>query len=53
LHGQVSADVQGQQGNWRLVQDFGDFKAAAILGSCVCYTQRIRVLFPQDWDVKM
>jgi len=39
MYGHVSADVEGKQDNWFFLQDSGDFKAAAILGSCVCRTQ--------------
>ena len=41
----VSADVQGKQDNWPYLRDSGDFKAATILGICVCRTQRVHVMF--------
>ena len=33
--------------NWPFVQDSGDFKAAAVLGSYVCHTKFVQVNFPK------
>jgi hypothetical protein len=52
MYGQVSVNVQGQQGNWFFLHDSRDFKAAAILGSCVCHTQCVHVMAPKTGKSK-
>jgi hypothetical protein len=47
MYSQVSADVQGKEGNWPFVQNSGDVKAAAILGSCASHTQCAQGIVPK------
>jgi len=36
MYWQVSAEIQGQQGDWHFLHDSGDVKTAGIMGRCVC-----------------
>ena len=48
LYGQVSDEIQGQQGDCPFLHDSGDVKAAGVLvGSCVCRTQYVHVMVPK------